>query len=81
MHLFLDLIHFILELFMRANYFQSTFLFSPKEMFEKNNTVCNMLNLYRLYFYQKSIDMSMDNPAGVKSLWQVLKNHLLPPEL
>lgn len=24
---------------------------------------------------------SMDNPAGVKSLWQVLENHLLPPEL
>ena len=25
--------------------------------------------------------MSADNPAGVKSLWQVLENHLLPPEL
>lgn len=25
--------------------------------------------------------MSMDNPAGVKSLWQVSENHLLPPEL
>lgn len=25
--------------------------------------------------------MCMDNPAGVKSLWQVLENHLLPPEL
>lgn len=24
--------------------------------------------------------MSMDNPAGVGSLWQVLNNHLLPPE-
>lgn len=25
--------------------------------------------------------MAMDNPAGVKSLWQISENHLLPPEL
>lgn len=25
--------------------------------------------------------MSVDNPAGVKSLWQVSEHHLLPPEL
>lgn len=40
-----------------------------------------MLNLYHLYVYQKCISMSGDNPAGLKSLWQVLENHLLPPEL
>lgn len=66
---------------MIPNYFGGTFPFSLKEMLDKNNHVYNTLNFYHLYFYQKSMRQSMDNPAGVKSLWQVLENHLLPPEL
>lgn len=66
---------------MIPHYFQGTFPFSLKEMLHKNNCAYNMLNFYHLYFYQKSLRQSMDNPAGVKSLWQVLENHLLPPEL
>ena len=56
MCLFPDLVYFMLYLFMIPNYFQGTFLFSLKEMLDKNNHVYNMLNFYHLYFFSKEYE-------------------------